>query len=146
MNKPFDREEFEQQLLNKHGIRTLSRVNNDDSDEVKFVKKHEFVPPVVEWLKEHGFNKLNMNGYKKEEVVFNTTWQMRVVPRGSPRNKNLPYDIAVVQIPNSSGLYTIKHDQMIHDPYVRGIEQLNEAYSIFEEYTKGTGTLSDWSF
>lgn len=142
----FDPEEFEQNMLDKHGIRTFRSVKDDDSDEVKFVKIYEFVPVIVEWLNKHGFEILPMNGYKKEKKTGGSTWQMRVVPRGSPRKKNLPYDIGVIQIPTGSGLYKVKHDQQIHDPYVRGIEQLDEAWSIFQEYATGTGTLADFDF
>jgi len=142
----FDQEDFEQKMLDKHGIRTLSRVKDDDSDEVKFVKKYEFVPVIVEWLNKHGFHQTNTNAYKKEKKTGGDTWQMRVDPRGTPRNKNLPYDIAVIHLPADGKLFKIKHDQMIYDPYVRGIEQLEEAWSIFQEYATGTSTLVDWDF
>ena len=61
-------------------------------------------------------------------------------------DNKVTYDIAVIQIPADGKLFKIKHDQMIYDPYVRGIEQLNEAYSILQEYATGTGTLADFDF
>lgn len=142
----FDKDEFEDQLLKKHGIRSLSRPNDDDSQLIKFVKLYEFVPETVRWLKERDFKQTHMHAWKKEVKKGEGSWQMRVDPRGTPRNKNLPYDIAVIHQATSTSAWKIKHDQMIYDPYVKGMEQLNEAYKIFEEYIGGVMNLNDFGF
>ena len=143
----FDKDEFEDRLLKKHGIRSLSRPNDNDSELIKFVKLYEFVPETVKWLREHGFKQTHMNSWKKEVKKGEESWQMRVDPRGTPRNKNLPYDIAVIHRPDiAKSAWKIKHDQMIYDPYVKGMEQLDEAYKIFEEYIGGVMNLNNFKF
>ena len=140
----FDKDAFEDDLLSNHGIRISP--TKGDSDLTRYLKKMSFVPETVKWLKDHDFHPTGYHAWKKQRDVGNDMWQMRVDARGTPRKKNLPYSINVVHQPQHEGLYLTKHEQLIYDPYVRGMKQLEEAHEIFLEYIKGTNTLVDFDF
>lgn len=140
----FDPDAFEASLRNTHGIEITP--NKSDDDLTRYLKKMSFVPETVKWLKEHDFQRTGYHAWKKERDVGKDMWQMRVDPRGAPRKKNLPYSISVVHQPEREGLYLIKHEQLIYDPYVKGMEQLEQAHEIFLEYIRGTNDLANFDF
>lgn len=116
------------------------------SDLTRYLKTMSFVPETVRWLKEHDFHPTGYHAWKKHRDVGSDMWQMRLDARGTPRKKNLPYSISVVHQPQREGLYLIKHEQLIYDPYGKGMKQLEEAHEIFLELTKGSGALADFNF